>query len=484
MGRPSTSTRPTGSAITLVTVADDYDIAILGGGPGGYVAALYAGLKGAKVALVERDRVGGTCVTVGCIPSKALLDSSHAYWLATHGAEHGISVEGARFDLARSGARKDKVVSQLVGGIESLLKTRKVDLLTADGTLAAPNEVKLRGKDGERGIKARNVIVATGSKVGVPPIKGLADAKPLDNVTALALSEVPKRLIVIGGGVIGMELGTFFAEVGSAVTVLEMLPQPLAYADPELVRGLVKALEPRGVRVVTGAKVTEVTRDGATVTVTAEVDGKRESFEGDEVLLGAGRVANLSGVEQAGFATNRLGITVDERMRTSVDGVWAIGDCIGDERSPKLAHVASTQGEVAVGVILGEDEAMDYSVVPNVVYTHPELATVGLTEAQAKEKHGEAKVSRFRYSASGRALALGEADGMLKLVTTGDDQRIVGVHILGPQASEVIATAALALRLEATTYDVVRTITAHPTLAEAFREGALSAAGTPIHSVR
>ena len=458
-----------------------YDIAILGGGPGGYVAALHAAVKGAKVALVERDRVGGICVTVGCIPSKALLDSSHAYWLATHGEEHGIHVEGARFELAAAIARKDRVVAQLVSGVEALLKGRKADLIKGEGTLVSPTQLRV----GEQTIDAKAVIVATGSKVGMPPIKGLAEAKPLDNVSALALTEVPKRLVVIGGGAIGLELGTFFAEVGSEVTILEMLPQPIAYADPELVRLLVRALEARGVKVRTNAKVTEVRRTASVVTVSVEIDGKPETFEGDQVLLGAGRVANLSGVEEAGFATNRLGITVDARMRTNVSGVWAIGDCIGDPRAPKLAHVASTQGEVAVDTILGEDAAMDYDVVPNVVYTHPEVAQVGLTEAQARERHGaEVKVARYSFTASGRALALGESDGMTKIVTAGKDQRIVGVHIVGPQASELIAEATLAMRLEATVEDVVATIHAHPTLAETFREAALSAVGRPIHAPR
>ncbi|MDQ2951349.1 MAG: dihydrolipoyl dehydrogenase [Chloroflexota bacterium] len=462
-----------------------YDIAILGGGPGGYVAALHAGTKGARVALVERDRVGGTCVTVGCIPSKALLDSSHAFHLAAHGQEHGIHVDNPRFVLSEAVARKDKVVAQLVGGVEQLLKLRKVDLIKADGTLISSTQIKVKAADGERAIDAKAVIVATGSKVGMPPIKGLAESKPLDNVTALALTNIPKRLIVIGGGVIGMELGTFFAEIGTQVTVLEMLPQPLAFAEPELVRILLRVLEPRGLKVLSNAKVTEVTRAGATVTVTAEVDGKSQSFEADEVLLGAGRVANYSGVEQAGLTTNRLGITVDEHMRTNVKGVWAIGDCIGDPRSPKLAHVASTQGEVAVDTILGEDARMDYDVVPNVVYTHPELASVGLTEAQAKEKYGESvKTARFPFAASGRALALGETQGVTKLVTAGSDKRIVGVHIAGPQASEIIAEATLAMRLEATVEDVIATIHAHPTLAETFREAALVAAGRPIHTAK
>lgn len=459
-----------------------YDIAILGGGPGGYVAAIYAGAKGARVALIERDRVGGTCVTVGCIPSKALLDSSHAYWLATHGEEHGITVQGASFDMVKAVARKDAVVKQLVGGVEMLLKGRKADLITGEGVLVSPNEIQVTGKDGARTVKANAVIVATGSKVGMPPITGLAEAKPLDNTGALALARAPKRLIVIGAGVIGLELGTFFAEIGTQVTVLEMLPQPLPFADPELVRVITRSLATKGVTIRTGAKVTAVQRKGAIVTVIAEIEGKSESFEADEILLGAGRIANLSGVEQAGLATERLGITVDAQMRTSVQGVWAIGDCVGEPRSPKLAHVASTQGEIAVDVILGEEAAMDYDTVPIVVYTHPELAQVGLTEAQAKEKHGAAKVTRFSFKASGRALALGETDGLLKLVTAGDDQRIVGVHIAGPQASELVAEATLAIRLEATTADIIATIHAHPTLSETLREASLIAAGTAIHA--
>lgn len=466
-------------------MTDRYDIAILGGGPGGYVAALHAGVRGAKVALIEKDRVGGTCVTVGCIPSKALLDTSHVYWMGTHAAVSGLHLTG-EVDLAKAMARKDQVVRQLVSGIEQLLRARRVDLVKAEGELVSPTEIRLRG-NGPASVQANATIVATGSAVALPPIEGLAEAKPLDNVGALDLREIPKRLVVIGGGVVGMELGAFYAEIGSDVTVLEMLPMPLAGSDPDLVRALVKALEAHGrFRVVVNAKVTAVERRrGGAAVVTADVEGKAQQFEGDEIVLGAGRVPSLTGAEAAGLATGRRGVQVDERMRTSVGGVYAIGDCTAAsfENRAMLAHVAQTQGEVAVDTILGEDARMDYDAVPSVVYTHPELASVGLSEAQAKERYGdEAKASRFPFRASGRALALGEADGMVKLITTGKDHRIVGVHVMGPQASELIAEATLAVRLEATAYDIIATIHSHPTLAETLREAALVAVGRAIHT--
>jgi dihydrolipoamide dehydrogenase len=468
-------------------MTDGYDIAILGGGPGGYVAALYAGVRGAKVALVEKDRVGGVCVTVGCIPSKALLDTSHFYWMGTHAAVSGLHLSG-EFDLPKAMARKDQVVNQLVGGIEILLKARKVDLLKATGELVSPTEIRLSGGDGPRSIRTKATIVATGSAVALPPIQGLAEAKPLDNVGALDLRQIPKRLLVIGGGVIGMELGAFYSEVGSDVTVLEMLPAPLAGSDPELVKLLVRALESHGrFKVVANAKVTAAERrKNGTAAVTAEVEGKPQTFEGDEIVLGAGRVPSLAGADHAGIATGRRGAQVDDRMRTSVAGVYAVGDCTAAsfENRAMLAHVAMTQGEVAVDTILGEDTRMDYDVVPTVVYTHPEIASVGLSEATAKERfgEGEVKVARFPFKASGRALALGESDGMVKMITRGTDHRIVGVHVMGPQASELIAEATLALRLEATAHDIIATVHAHPTLAETLREVALVAVGKAIHT--
>jgi dihydrolipoamide dehydrogenase len=457
-----------------------YDIAILGGGPGGYVAALYAGAKGARVALVERDRVGGTCVLVGCIPKVALADSAAAFRLVREGEAFGVKVAETGFDMTTAVARKTKVVDQLVGGIETLLKARKVELIKGEGTLRGPGGIAVKTKDGARDVKAKSVIVATGSYGPlIPGIAGLKDSKPLDNVTAMALDRVPKRLIVIGAGVIGMEFTSFFAEVGSQVTVLELLPSAITNVDPELTRVLLRALEKKGVKVINGAKITEVT-PGAVKKVKAEVAGKVETYEADEILVATGRGPLLDAVRDAGLKTTKRGIETDRRMRTNVPGVYAIGDCVGVFQ---LAHVASTEGEIAVEDALGEGREIDYEVVPQVVYSHPEIAQVGLSEAQAKEKYGaELKVARFRFGASGRALASGQTDGLLKLITAGPERLIVGVAVVGPEASELIAEAALAVRVQATAADLVATMHAHPTLAEVLREAALVALGTGVHT--
>jgi dihydrolipoamide dehydrogenase len=452
-----------------------FDIAILGGGPGGYVAAIYAGAKGARVALVERERVGGTCVLVGCIPKVALADSGAAFRLVREGEAFGVKVGEAGFDMRNAVTRKDKVVNQLVGGIETLLKARKVELIKGEGIVRGPGSIAVKGKDGARDVRAKAVIVATGSYGPLmPPIPGLKDAKPLDRV--------PKRVAIIGAGVIGMEFASFFAEVGAQVTVLELLPNAMVQMDAELTRLALRVLERKGVKVVTGAKITEVVPGGGKKAhqLKAEIAGKSESFDADEIMVATGRGPVLDAVKDAGLRATKRGIETDARMRTNVPGIYAIGDCVG---MFQLAHVASTEGEVAVDNILGESREMDYAVTPQVVYTHPEMAQVGLSEAQAKEKHGDAvKVARFRFGASGRALALGETDGLTKLVMVGPDRLIVGVQIVGPQASELIAEAALAVRLEATAEDLVVTMTAHPTLAETLREAALVAMGTGVHT--
>lgn len=460
-----------------------FDIAILGGGPGGYVAALYAGAKGARVALVERERVGGTCVLVGCIPKVALADSGAAFRLVREGEVYGVKTAEAGFDMARAVARKDRVVDQLVGGIETLLKARKVELIKGEGVLRGPGGIAVQTKDGPRDVRAKATIVATGSYGPLlPPIPGLTDARPLDNVRAMQLDRVPKRIVVIGAGVIGMEFASFFAEVGAQVTVLELLPNAMVQMEAEVTRLAIRVLEKKGVKLITSARITAVVPGGGKRPhqVKVEIGGKNEAFEADEILVATGRGPLLDAVKDAGLKTSKRGIEIDEHMRTSVAGIYAIGDCVG---MFQLAHVASTEGEVAVDNILGDARTMDYTVTPQVVYTHPEIAQVGIFEGQAKEHYGDGvKVARFRFGASGRALALGETDGLVKLVTVGAERRIVGVQVVGPEASELIAEAALAVRLEATAEDLAVTMHAHPSLAETLREAALVAMGTGVHT--
>src|SRR5438270_1024914 len=366
-----------------------YDIVILGGGPGGYVAALYAGAKGARVALVERDRVGGTCVLVGCIPKVALADSGAAFRLVREGEAFGVKVGDAGFEMAKAVARKDKVVDQLVAGIETLLKARKVELIKGEGALRAPGTLAVKPQDGARDVNAKSAIVATASYGPLmPPIPGLKDARPLDNVTAMKIDRVPRRVVVIGAGVIGMEFASFFAEVGAQVTVLELLPNPMVQIDAEMTRVAVRALEKKGVKLITNAKITDVTPAAAKRPhqVKAELGGKVETFEADEILVATGRGPVLDAVKDAGLKSSKRGIEVDEHLRTNVGNVYAIGDCVG---MFQLAHVAMTEGEIAVDNILGDPRVMDYAVTPQVVYTHPEIAQVGLSEAQAKERHGD-----------------------------------------------------------------------------------------------
>lgn len=460
-----------------------FDIAVLGGGPAGYVAAIYGGAKGARVALVERDRVGGTCVNVGCIPKVALADSAAAFRLVGEGEVFGVKVAERGFDMAQAVARKRKVVDQLVGGIETLLGARKVELIKGEGTLRGPGAIAVTTKDGAREVRAKAVLVATGSYGPLaPPIAGLKEAKPLDHVTAMELDRVPKRVVVIGAGVIGMEFTSFFAEVGAQVTVVELLPNAIATVDQELVRVLLRTLEKKGAKVLTNAKVTEVVPGSGKKPhqVKVELAGKIEALEADAILVATGRGPLLEAVKDARLRSTKRGVEVDRQMQTSVPGVWAAGDCVGIFQ---LAHVASTEAEVAVDNMLGTSRAMDYTVVPQVVYSHPEIAEVGLSDAQAKERYGdEVKVARFRFGASGRALAAGETDGLVKLVTAGEERTIVGAHIVGPQASELIAEAALAVRVQATAEDLVETMTAHPSLAETLREAALVAMGHGIHT--
>ena len=469
-----------------------FDVIFLGGGPAGYVGAIRAAQLGLNTAVVEREGLGGTCVIWGCIPAKALLEAASLAEKVKKGADFGVTAGEVKLDFGVAMKRSRAVSTQNSKGVEFLFKKNKITWLKGMGRLTGKNSVSVKSEDGkeEKHDARKAVVISTGSRVkGLPQIGLELNTKTvISSDEALILEKAPKSIIIVGAGAVGCEFADVFAAFGSQVTLLEVMPNILPIEDADSSKEVERAFKKRKIDVLTGAKISNVKVAQDSVSMSVESGGGKKDLTVEKVLVAAGRapVADNVGLKELGIQLTERGfVKINERFETSVKGVYAIGDCIGDERSPKLAHVSSMQGEVAVDAILGEsDAAMHYEVVPNVVYTHPELSQVGLTEAQAKEQLGDVKVARFNYRGSGRALALGDAEGLVKIVTSGADQRIVGVGILGPQASEVIATAALAMRLEATVYDIVHTITAHPTLAEAFREAALSAAGTPIHSAR
>ena len=455
------------------------DIIIIGGGPGGYVAAIRAAQLGAKVALVEKDRVGGTCLNRGCIPTKALVRSVEALQLVEKAPSFGVIVEEPAFDFARIMARKDEIVARLVGGVEGLLEAHKVEVVSGTATIPKPGTVLVRGADSDNELKAENIIIATGSVPARPPILGLDAPGVLTSADLLELEEVPDSLAVIGGGVIGLELASIFHALGTRVIVLEMLPTLLPTVDRELARRYKSHLQRQGVEVHVRARVEEIrsTQGGLAV----RVAGFKIEVKAEKVLVATGRVPYTEGLglDELGVKQERGAIVVDEHMATNVLGIYAIGDVTG---GAMLAHLASRQGEVAVENILGHPVAMDYRAVPNCVFTLPEIASVGLTEEQARAEGIDYEVARFPFSASGRALTIGETTGLVKLICERGSGKVLGMHIMGPQASDLIAEGALAIQMGATASDIAQTIHAHPTLSEAIMEAAKAAAfGQAIH---
>ena len=452
-----------------------FDVVILGGGPGGYVAALRAAQLGAKTAIVEKDRLGGTCLVRGCIPTKALLQSSELYSLAKGGAEFGLVTDSIAFDWSVAQKRKTAVVDQLVKGVEGLLKTggvttfRGAARLTGKGTVTVGNDV----------IKAKDIVIATGSAISRIPLKGAEHT--IDSDQILELKDVPKRLAVIGGGVVGMEFAAMFAALGSKVTVLEMLPQVLPMVDADLVNVYTKHLAGIGGAIHTNSKVAEVVKSKGGLQVRFSEGGEGGALDADQVLLAVGRSPYTEGLgaEAAGVKLERGRVVVDAQLRTTASGVWAIGDVIG---GIMLAHVASYEGICAVENIAGNgNRTPDYHAAPNCIYTDPEIAHVGLGEKEARDKGLDIKVGRFPFAASGRALTLGQSEGFAKVIAEAGSGKILGAHIIGPRATDLIAEATLAIQNGLTMEQLDLTIHAHPTLPESLMEAALAAQGRAIH---
>src|SRR6266581_8869881 len=456
-------------------MGESFDVVVIGGGPGGYVAALRAAQLGARTAIVERDRVGGTCLVRGCIPTKALLQSSELYTLAKGGQDFGLVTGDLGFDWAVAQKRKASVVDQLVKGVEGLLKAGGVTVFRGEGRLAGKGVVEAAGEQ----IQAKDIVIATGSAVSRIPLQGAEHTIDSDGI--LELKEIPKRLAVIGGGVVGMEFAAMFAALGSKVTVLEMLPQVLAMVDADLVSVYVKHLSKLGGEIHTDSKVSEVVKQDGALQVRFSSGAEGGAVDADRVLLAVGRVPYTQGpdAEKAGVKLERGRVVVDDHLHASADGVWGIGDVIG---GIMLAHVASYEGVCAVENIAGHgDRVPDYRAAPNCVYTDPEIAHVGLGEKEAKEKGIAVKVGRFPFAASGRALTLGQSEGYAKVLADPETGKLLGAHIIGPRATDLIAEATLAVQNGLTLEQLDLTIHAHPTLPESLMEAALAAQGRAIH---
>jgi dihydrolipoamide dehydrogenase len=463
-------------------MGDSFDICIIGAGPGGYVAAIRAAQLGAKVALIERERVGGVCLNWGCIPTKAMVSSVELLLEIERAPEFGVLVSEPAFDFARMMARKDQVVEQLVSGVESLLKARKVEVLAGSGELVSPTQVRVSGGSTSE-VEATKIVIATGSAAAMPPVPGLDLQGVITSNEIVALTELPDDLVIVGGGVIGVEFATIFSALGTKVTIIEMLPSILTTVDEELARRQQQLLRKQGVDIHTNSPLKEVLEGAEGLEVVYEGPQGEAVVQADKVLMATGRRPYTEGLnlEKTGVSTDKGAIVVDEHLQTSVPGVYGIGDVTGGYM---LAHVASHEGEVAVEHALGRDSVMDYKAVPNCVFCFPEIAGVGLMEQEAKEQGIAYKKSRFPFTASGRALAMGQTTGLVKMICEEETGRVLGLHIMGPHATDLIAEGALAVGSGATAEEIVHIIHAHPTLPEAVREAALGQGEGPIHAMR
>lgn len=458
-----------------------YDLVIVGAGPGGYVAALRAAQLGLKVAVVEKDRSpGGTCLNVGCIPSKALLESSEQYdRVRSRLGVHGIKVPSVELDLPAMMGRKDKIVSILTRGIAGLFRKSGVELVTGTARLAGPGMVEIDG--GPRTLRASRILVATGSAPISLPELPFDGERIVTSTEALALPRVPERLLVVGAGAIGLELGSVWSRLGSQVTVAEFTDGILPGMDRQMTTALRQILEKQGLTFHLKTRATAARVSGGGVEVSLESDGRTESGEWDVVLVAVGRrpFSDGLGLRELGVKVDERGrIVVNQRYETNVAGVFAVGDVIA---GPMLAHKAQEEGIAAVELMAGQAGLVNYDAIPGIVYTWPELASVGKSEEDARAGVGSVRVGTFPFMANGRARCAGETDGLVKVVVDDGTDRLLGVHVLGPHASELIAEAALAMQFEATAEDIAGSVHAHPTLAEALKEAALAAGGRALH---
>jgi dihydrolipoamide dehydrogenase len=457
-----------------------YDLVVLGSGPGGYVAAIRAGQLGLRTAVVEKGFLGGTCLNVGCIPTKAMLASVEALRVARRGAEFGFKVSGVEPDYPAMVKRRDKVVETNRAGVQHLLKKAGVTVVKGHGRFVSSNTLEVTGEDGAQRVQARNIIVATGSVPARAPIPGGDLPGVMTSDDLLGLSQVPRTMVIIGGGIIGLEWGDIFQALGTKITMIEMLERILPPADADVSKEITRAFRKKGFEIHTSAKVDRIEAGDGGLTVHFTGAKGEAKATGEVVLMATGRRAFTEGIglEEVGVELVRGRIAVNEQMQTRVPGIYAIGDCVGRFQ---LAHVASREAEVAVETIAGRPAKMDYRAVPSCVYTSPEVAWVGLTEAEARESHEKVKVGAFPFMALGKARAIGEREGFVKVIIEEKFGEVLGVHMIGAHVTDLIAEPTTAMAMEATADEFANTIHAHPTLAEGLMEAAADALGHAIH---
>ena len=454
-------------------------VVVIGGGPGGYVAAIRAVQLGAEVTLVEKDKLGGTCLNVGCIPTKVLLHTAGVYRSSKEGSVCGV-IADTKLDLGKAQKHKQQIVNRLVMGVKGLLEANKVEVINGIASFIDPSHIKLGSGGDTRILTADKVIIASGSVPMMPPIPGIGAKQCIDSTGAFALNIVPKSMLILGGGVIGIEMATIFSTIGCKVTIVEMMPTILPMIDEEVSAMLAAKLKKEGVDIYTSSKVEAVSDCGQTAKVKVSLQNREEKIiETEKVLVSIGRKINTEGLEldKAGIKHERGRITVDDHMRTNLSGVYAVGDCTGGSM---LAHVASMQGEVAAENLMGKKTTFDIRTNPSCIYTDPEIASVGITERQAKEQKLDYVVGKFSLAANGKTLITG-SNGMVKIIAGKQYGEILGAHIIGPRATDMIAECALAIGMEATLDEISATIHAHPTVSEAIREAALAAEKKAIH---
>ena len=458
-----------------------YDILVIGAGPGGYPAAIRCTQLGKKTAVIERDRPGGICLNWGCIPTKALLKSAEIFVNFKKAGTYGLKAEGISFDLGAIVERSRGISNRIVSGVDFLFKKYKIDVIKGEAKLSSPNSVVVQTGTGEQIYQADQIIIATGARSRDIPGLERDSERIISSKEAMMLKTLPEKMVIIGAGAIGMEFAYFYSSLGSEVTVLEALDRVLPVEDEEVSQNVAKAFTRKGVKIETGAKVSSVIRVEDKTLVEFEASGVKKTLEADITLVAIGVAPNIEnlGLEQAGVKTYKHGIAVNEHMQTNIPSIYAVGDVIGP---PWLAHVATAEGVHAAEYIAGlKPHIINYNIVPGCTYCHPQVASVGYTERKAKEQNIEYTVSKFLFSANGRAIAVGDSDGFVKLLFEKKYGGIIGAHLVGGEATEMIHELALAITMECTAEEIGKTIHAHPTMGESIMEASLDILGERIH---